>query len=291
VARLLRILRLAPWLLVLLGLAQLPSLLRPYQVDHGTLVAVYALAAVGLTLLTGYAGQVSLGQGAFVALGAYGYGLLSVKAGLPVGAAMVLALVLTAVTAYVVGWPLLMLRGPYLAMGTLAMAIIVYALLVNLRPLTGGAIGLLRIPPLEVAGYEFRQAELFRAAWGLVLLALLLAGNLVHSRIGLALRALGADEVGAEGLGVPSASYRIHVFALSAALAGMAGVVYALHWRYLSPDTFGAQLSILLVLVVAMGGLHNVTGAVAGTIAVRLLTVWLQDLGTQGACPRGCRWC
>lgn len=284
-ARLRRALGPAFWLLVVACLVQVPAFLRPYQLDHGTLAAVYALAAIGLTLLTGYAGQLSLGQGALVALGAYGYGLLTTKADLPVGAAIVLALLLTVVAAYVVGWPLLRLRGPYLAMGTLAMAIIIHGLLVNLQPLTGGAIGLLRIPPLEIGGHEFRQADLFRAAWALVLVALLLTRNLVHSRLGLALRALGADEVGAEGVGVPASSYRLHVFALSAALAGMAGVLYALHWRYLSPDTFGAQLSIFLVLVVAVGGLRNVTGAVVGTIAVHLLTVWLQDVGTQSGLP------
>lgn len=262
-----------------------PWYLDPYQVDIGTLTALYVVAGAGLALLMGYAGQISLGQGAFYALGSYGVGILTVKYSLPLGLAVVLTLVGTTVLAYVVGWPVLRLRGHHLAMATLALAIIVHTLLINLRELTGGAVGMAGIPMLRVGDRALTREEFYWLCWAVAFLVLLFVRNVVQSRPGRALQALASEEAGAESLGVPVAAYRLHVFALSALLGAGAGVLYVLSFRFLSPDAFTVQLSVFLLVVVAVGGLRDPYGALVGAVVVQVLVTWLQDLGTTPGLP------
>jgi branched-chain amino acid transport system permease protein len=243
------------------------------------------IAGAGLALLMGYAGQISLGQGGFYALGAYGVGILTVKYSAPLGLAVIGTLAGTTALAYLVGWPVLRLRGHHLAMATLALAIIVHTLLINLRDLTGGAIGLAGIPILHVGDRALTRQELYWLCWGVAFLVLLFVRNVVRSRPGRALQALASEEAGAESLGVPVFTYRLHVFALSALLGAGAGVLYVLSFRFLSPDAFTVQLSVFLLVVVAVGGLRDPYGALIGAVVVQVLTTWLQDLGTTPGLP------
>jgi len=249
-----------------------------------------ALVAIGLSLLMGFAGQISLGQGAFYALGAYTAAILTVgldpderlidpEAGIAPWAAVLVAPLLTALVAAVVGVPLLRLRGHYLAFATLALHLILIAALFAEDRFTGGQDpGLIIAKPLEVAGFTMggvgdAARNLAAVIWGLVALALLVGVNLVRSRAGRALRAIATSEAAAAATGINVAAYKLRLFVLAAGLAGLAGGLFAFRLGFLSPDAFPVIISIEFVVIVVVGGLGSVYGAVLGAIAI----VWLQD--------------
>ncbi len=267
----------------------------PWPVDNPGDVTLYArmglsaLVAIGLSLLMGFAGQVSLGQGAFFALGAYTAGLLSIPAtalaGLDVGLdpllSLLIAPVLTAGVAAVVGVPLLRLRGHYLAFATLALHLILLAVIFGEEALTGGQTGLIGIPALEVGGRAINGALHAAVVWACVLVAFIVAQNLVTSRAGRGLQAIAASESSAAASGVNVTSYKLRLFVLAAGFAGLAGGLYTYLLLYLSPDAFGLIISIEFVVMVAVGGLGSVSGAVLGAIGVSLLQEYLTKLGTR----------
>jgi branched-chain amino acid transport system permease protein len=263
-----------------------------------TLMGLYALVAIGLSLLMGFAGQISLGQGAFYALGAYTAGILAVgvdpddrlvnpEAGISPALAVAVAPLLTAAVAAVIGVPLLRLRGHYLAFATLALHLILLAVIFAQSRFTGGQDpGLVVVKPLEILGWQVtgvtgsspRHTAL---VWGIVAVTVLLALNLVGSRAGRALQAIATSERAAAAAGVAVASYKLRLFVLSAGLAGLAGGLYVFLLQFLSPDAFAVFLSIQFVVMVAVGGLGSVYGAVAGAVVVTWLQDRLQRLGTH----------
>jgi branched-chain amino acid transport system permease protein len=263
-----------------------------------TLMGLYSLVAIGLSLLMGFAGQISLGQGAFYALGAYTAGILTVgldpdsrlidpAAGIDPALAVVAAPLVTGLVAAVIGVPLLRLRGHYLAFATLALHLILLAALFAQSRFTGGQDpGLLVIKPLEVFGWQITgvtggTARHTAIVWGLVVVTLLVAHNLVGSRAGRALRAIATSERTAAAAGVEVASYKLRLFVLSAALAGLAGALYVFLLQFLSPDAFPVFLSIQFVVMVTVGGLGSIYGAVLGAVAITWLEHELRDLGTR----------
>jgi branched-chain amino acid transport system permease protein len=269
-----------------------------FGLDEGALpmytrMGLAAIVAVGLSLLMGFAGQISLGQGAFYALGAYTTGILSVgidpderlinpEAAWDPLVALAAAPVLTAAVAAVVGVPLLRLRGHYLAFATLALHLILLAVLFAEDRFTGGQDpGLIIIKPLDVGGHTLTGEELAAAIWGLVLVALLVALNLVGSRAGRALQAISTSERSAAAVGVDVAAYKLRLFVLAAGLAGLAGGLYAFRLQFLSPDAFPLIMSIEFVVMVTVGGLGSIYGAVFGAVAIIWLQQELQDLGTR----------
>ena len=274
------------------------AILLPYQLDPGsrtlyTLMGLYAIVAIGLSLLMGFAGQISLGQGAFYALGAYTAGILTAgvdpddrlvnpEAGISPLLALAAAPVLTGAVAAVIGVPLLRLRGHYLAFATLALHLILLAVLYAQDEFTGGQDpGLVVVEQLEVFGRTI-EGELHAAVvWGAVLVTLLVALNLVGSRPGRALQAIATSERTAAAAGIGVASYKLRLFVLSAALAGLAGGFYMFLLSFLSPDAFGIFLSIQFVVMVTVGGLGSVYGAVLGAVAITYLEDRLRDLGTR----------
>lgn len=262
----------------------LPPLLSSSHLAVFTLLGLAATVTVGLSLLMGYAGQVSLGQASFYAIGAYTAGLLSVH-GVPTLAGLAAAPVVAALVATAVGVSLLRLRGHHLAFATLAMQLILLSLLAR-GEWAGGAIGLQGIPRLSVGGYEL-AGDLGYAylAWAALGLAVLVTANVMASRPGRGLRALATSEVAAAASGVPVGRYRLAVFALSAAFAGLAGGVYAFYLGYLAPGSFPILLSIEYVVMAVVGGLGTVWGAVAGATAVILLVQLLTTIGTQPGMP------
>jgi branched-chain amino acid transport system permease protein len=263
-----------------------------------TLMGLYALVAIGLSLLMGFAGQISLGQGAFYALGAYTAGILTVgvdpdtrltdpNAGIDPALAVAAAPFVTGAVAAMIGIPLLRLRGHYLAFATLALHLILLAALFAQASFTGGQDpGLAVIEPLDLFGWEITgvtggTARHTAIVWGLVLVTLLLAQNLVRSRAGRALQAIAASERTAAAVGVNVSSYKLRLFVLSAGLAGLAGALYVFMLQFLSPDAFGVFLSIQFVVMVAVGGLGSIYGAVVGAVAITWLESELRDLGTR----------
>lgn len=273
-----------------------------YQLSPGdrslyTLMGLFAIVAIGLSLLMGFAGQISLGQGAFYALGAYTAGILTVgldpderflpEAGIDPALAVLAAPVLTGLVAAVIGVPLLRLRGHYLAFATLALHLILLAVIVAQSRFTGGQDpGLAVIEPLEIFGWQITgvtgaSPRHTAIVWALVLVTLLLALNLVRSRPGRALQAIATSERTAAAAGVNVAAYKLRLFVLSAGLAGLAGALYVFMLQFLSPDAFGVFLSIQFVVMVAVGGLGSIYGAVVGAVAITWLEHELRELGTR----------
>jgi branched-chain amino acid transport system permease protein len=269
---------------VALAALVLPSFLAPSDVTVYVLLGIAAMTTIGLSLLMGYAGQVSLGQAAFVAIGGYTAGLISVHGG-PSLLGLLAAPVVAAVAAVLVGVPILRLRGHQLAFATLALQLILLSVLGD-ATWAGGAIGLQGIPHLSIGGLELDE-DLHYAylVWGGVVLTMLVARNLVGSRTGRGLRALATSETAAASSGVPVGRYRLLVFALSAAFAGLAGAVYAYYVGYLAPGSFPLLLSVQYLVMAVVGGLGTIWGALLGATAVTLLIQVLNALGTRPGMP------
>ncbi len=249
----------------LLVLGTLAFMNQDYYCEVLLFTGLNILVAIGLSMLTGVAGQISLGHAGFYGLGAYTSGVLSAQLHMPVIPALLTAMVVTAVVAYAIGVPTLRLKGHYLAMGTLGLGIILYILFLQLKPITGGASGLAGIAPLSFGFWEpSTPKEYAFVVWLTVLGALALCINIIHSPGGMALRALHESEVAASTLGVDVASFKVRVFVLSAVLAALAGGLYAHYITFISPETFGFIYSVKLVVMIVLGGLTSLWGAVLG---------------------------
>ncbi|MEV6300056.1 branched-chain amino acid ABC transporter permease [Actinoplanes sp. NPDC051861] len=274
------------WALLIAAAATLalPPLLPERHLATFVLLTLAATVTVGVSLLMGYAGQVSLGQASFYAIGAYSAGLLAVH-GTPPVLGLVAAPVIAAVAAVLLGAPLLRLRGHHLAFATLAVQLILLSVLAQ-ADWAGGAIGLQGIPRFSIAGFELRD-DLGYAyiACAVLFLAVLISRNVVSSRAGRGLRAAGGSEVAAAASGVPIGGYRLAVFALSAALAGLAGGVYAFYLGYLAPGSFPVLLSIEYVVMAVVGGLGTIAGPLVGAAVIVLIIQILNTLGTQPGMP------
>ncbi|MFI0480702.1 branched-chain amino acid ABC transporter permease [Actinomadura sp. 9N215] len=261
-----------------------PPLLPETQVPVYVLLLLAAIVVVGLSMLMGYAGQVSLGQASFTMIGGYTAALTATH-GLPGWLGLVLAPFASAAAAALVGVPLLRLRGHQLAFATLAIQLILLSL-VGRQEWTGGDIGLQGVPRLQAGGYEFATdisyAYLALGALGLVVLV---TRHIVTSRPGRGLRALATSEVAAASSGVPVAVYKQAVFSLSAGFAGLAGGIYAFYIGYVAPGSFPVLLSFEYVVMVVVGGAGTIWGALAGATAITLLLQVLNDIGTREGLP------
>jgi branched-chain amino acid transport system permease protein len=230
------------------------------------------MMALGLSLLLGLAGQVSLGQAAFVGVGAYGSAILTTRLGFNPWLAMILAAVLAAVIAGLVGVPTLKLKGHYLAMATLGVNEIIYILLVQLKTLTNGTDGITGIPSLTVGGLDLGGSRVYHlVTWGVALLMLRFALNLSRSRVGRSLRALRSSEPAAESLGINTSFRKVQVFMIAAVFASIAGSFDAYYVHYISPESYGITFSVILVTGVIIGGLGSIWGAFWGTVAIVVL--------------------
>ncbi len=274
-----------------------------------TMSAYYTLVAVGLSLLMGYAGQISIGHAAFFAIGGYTTGALttldlSARRGValvaslerarvlgvrpdPYGgevltvhpwAACVTALLLAFVVAFAIGVPVLKLKGHYLAMATLGFGTIVYSVVLGTSAL-GAADGVSGVPPfplaggLAVGGGRAARVANYYVAWGLVALALLLLANLVESRVGRALRAIHGAEDAAGAMGVDVARYKLATFVLSAVLAAVGGVFLTHYNAGIGPGEAGIMKSVRYVAIVAVGGMGSLWGTVATSAVLSFLSL------------------
>ncbi len=265
-------------LLLLAFLVAFPLLAPGSLVGVGVYAMIYALAALGLSLLMGLAGQVSLGQAGFFAIGAYTQAVLVTDYEVNAPLASVVAVAVTMTAALLVGLPLLRLRGHYLALATLGFGIIV-SVLATESDFLGATSGIFGIEKPDVNGRTYDSAtEYFLLLVPVVVLALLLARNIVESRIGRALGAVNDSEVAAESLGVDTFRLRVQVFVLSAAYASVAGTAFA-HWiAVVNPNAANFPLSVKFLLMAVLGGVGSVYGAVVGAFAVEGLDDGLRRL-------------
>ncbi len=257
---------------VILVLAATPTfLLSDYRLFQLTMVAAYAIAILGLDMLTGYTGQISLGHGAFYAVGAYTAAILMANFDVPYWATLPIAALICAGFGFAFGFPALRLGGLYLALATFALAIAVPQLLKYkaLEAWTGGVQGIVISKPDPPFGVKLSQDQwlyLFTLAVAAVLF--LLARNLLRGRIGLAMRAVRDHALAAEAMGVDLALLKTRTFAVSAMYTGIAGALGAIAVQFVAPDSFSVFVSITLFVGLVVGGITSLLGAVFGAIFI-----------------------
>ena len=259
--------------LAMSGLVVLLPLLFPsaYYYRVAALVFVFALAAIGLNLLMGFAGQVSLGHAGFMGIGAYAVAIGPTHLGLPSWLSFIIGAGVSALVAFMVGRPILRLKGHYLAVATLGFGLLLAILFTNEARLTGGPDGM-AVPRLVLFGFAVRSAQAwYWIAAATFLIGAVLALNLIESPSGRALRAIHDSEVAARVLGVDVARMKLSVFVVSAIYASVAGSYFALLNGHITPDVSGFLRSIELVAMVVLGGMGSVAGSLVGAALLVVL--------------------
>jgi len=248
-----------------------------YLMNVLVFVGIHTMLAIGLNLLLGYAGQISLGHAGFFGLGAYLSGILTVTYAWNPWLAMPVAAAIVGLLAFVIGFPILKLKGHYLAMATLGLGIIIYIVFNETVDFTGGPSGLSGIPNLTLAGISFdSDVKNYYLIWGFALLMVLFAVNLANSRVGRALRAVHDSEVAARVMGVNARLLKVQVFALSAVISAIAGSLYAHTMTFIAPASFGFNFSVEVLTMVVIGGLGSVYGSFLGAALLTLLPEFLR---------------
>ncbi|WP_243312013.1 branched-chain amino acid ABC transporter permease [Fundidesulfovibrio agrisoli] len=266
-------------LAVFAGLLAAAPLALPndYYINILILCCFNALIVMGLNLLMGYAGQVSLGHAAFFGLAAYTTAFVTATAGLPVWAGVPAGIAVSALVAWLIAVPTLKLQGNYLAMATLGFGIIVSIVFNEAVNITGGPSGFVGIPRLKLLGYAFTSdTAYYYLAAGVLWLATLVSRRIIDSRTGRALRAIHVSEQAAQAMGVDIARHKRFVFVLSAVYAGVAGTLYAHHLTFVAPSSFGFNFSVQLITMVVLGGMASLWGAVAGAFFLTSLPEFLR---------------
>jgi branched-chain amino acid transport system permease protein len=263
---------LLPLLALAVLLALFPLLLaNPFFLNIGINICISAMVCVGLNLLSGHAGQISLGHAGFFGLGAYGAALLTTRAGLPPLLAVLVTACLVGALAFVAARPILRLRGHYLAVATLGLGIIISIVLNREVWLTAGPDGL-TIPAITMFGTRLRSQPLW---YGVAAVALLitvwLAENLIHSPVGRALAALNSSEIAAATAGIDVARAKALVFTLSAVIACVGGTIFVFAGRFVTPADASFLKSVEFVTMIVLGGLASSYGAIVGAAVLTAL--------------------
>ena len=262
-------------MLILLGVAcALPFLVSNYRTFQLTLVMVYAIALLGLNILTGYSGQISLGHGAFYALGAYCAAILMDKAGVPYWATLPAAGAVCFVAGFLFGLPALRLEGLYLALATFALGVAMPQLLKyhHLEKWTGGVQGIVIAKPEAPLGLPLNADQWLYFFTLAVMLAMFFLGwNLLRGRVGRALTAIRDHAIAAEAMGVHNALYKSTAFGVSALYTGVAGALGAIAVQFVAPDSFNIFLSIVFLVGIVVGGLASISGALYGALFIQFV--------------------
>ncbi|MCS7234664.1 MAG: branched-chain amino acid ABC transporter permease [Armatimonadota bacterium] len=265
--------------LVACALVLLPVAAPRYVLYVATLAAVHAVVAVGLNLLVGYTGQISLGHAGFFAVGAYTHGLVLTRLGFGFLPGLVCAAAASALFGYAVGLPALRLSGPYLAVATLAFGLAVHQVLVNWEALSGGRSGLF-LPDVHLAGFSLKdERALYVTVLAVACLLVWVAVRLTRSYVGRAFVAIRDSDVAAELSGVNLTRYKTLAFALSALYAGVAGALMGHVLGFLEPQLFTLFESVYFFSMVVVGGLASVSGSILGAVLLTLLPQALSGLG------------
>ena len=261
-------------LVFLAAICVLPFVVSNYRIFQFTLVMVYAIALLGLNILTGYNGQISLGHGAFYAMGAYCAAILMDKFGFPYWATLPFAGAVCLLFGFLFGLPALRLEGLYLALATFALGVSLPQLLKyhHLEAWTGGVQGILIPKPEAPFGLPLKPDQwLYFFTLAVTVLMFLLAWNLLRGRIGRALTAIRDQHVAAEAMGVNSAIYKSLAFGVSAMFTGIAGALGAIAIQFVAPDSFNIFLSIVFLVGIVIGGLASIQGAVYGALFIQFV--------------------
>jgi len=255
------------WILAVIVLLLPPLFLGKYTIFLLSLLAIYALVALGLNLLMGYTGQIAAGHAGFLALGAYFTAIIGVNLQwLPCPVTLLLAGMFTGAIGFLLGIPILRLKGFYIAMATLAFGVVVSEIILQWSSLTGGDDGF-SVPTAHIGGFNFdSDYKLYYLIVPITLMMTILAKNLVNGYIGRAFIALRESEVAAQTIGIDLARYKTIAFAISAFYTGVAGGLFAYLITYLSPDAFTIELSVDFIAMIVIGGMGSILGSIIGAV-------------------------
>jgi branched-chain amino acid transport system permease protein len=266
------------WFLVLMAfLACFPFLFKNYYVYMANYMAINIIVAIGLNLLVGYTGQVSLGHAGFFAIGAYGTIILMSKAHFPFLLALPAAALATALFGFLLGLPALRLEGPYLSIATLGFGLTITQVIGRL-PLFGGRQGL-HAPDLIIGPWHLdSDREFYYLLMTITVLLTIAARNLIKTKVGRAFVAIRDADVAAETMGVNLTYYKTLAFAVSAFYTGIAGGLYAFVLRFIEPEVFTLVMSIIFLSMVVVGGLGSILGSIAGACLLSWLDLELRNI-------------
>jgi branched-chain amino acid transport system permease protein len=265
---------------VVIGIAfSLPFYMSGFRLFQFTQVCIYAIALMGLNLLTGYNGQFSLGHGAFYAVGAYISAIMMDRWSINYAWTVPIAGLLCLIVGFLFGRPALRLEGLYLALATFSLALAVPQILKYFEHWTGGSQGIVLSKPKAPWGLKLTEDQwLYLVTLTITVIMFVLAANLVRSRIGRAMVAIRDNHIAAEAMGVDSALVKSLTFGVSAAYTGVAGALSAVAIAYVAPDSFNVFLSITFLIGVVIGGLGSIWGNVLGALFIQFVPNWAQDI-------------
>ena len=255
------------WTGALIIIVLLPFILSKYTVFLLSLLAVYALVSLGLNLLMGYTGQIAAGHAGFLALGAYFTAIVGARVEwMPCLVIILMAGIFTGIIGFLLGIPILRLKGFYIAMATLAFGVVVSEIILQWSSLTNGDDGF-QVPIARIAGFSFdSDFKLYYLIFFVTIILIVLAKNLTNGYIGRAFIALRESETAAQTIGVDLAKYKTIAFAISAFYTGVAGGLFAYLITYLSPDAFTIELSIDFIAMIVIGGMGSILGSIIGAV-------------------------
>jgi branched-chain amino acid transport system permease protein len=286
---------LVAFLTLAIVVAVVPSFVSAFRAQQLAYVGIYLVALIGLNVLTGYTGQISLGHGAFMAVGGYTTAILMSDHGVKDVWTIPLAALVAGTVGFLFGIPALRLSGLYLALATFAIAVSTPALIKRFESFTGGGSGLnlfgtpeltASLTPVTILGRELTFNDwLYYLCWTVALIGYVAAWLLLRGRTGLALRAVRDSETAAQSSGVSLPRYKTLAFGVSAAYAGAAGALFAIATTFVNPDTFPVALSILLLVGVVVGGLGSLVGLIAGAVFIQFLPIWSQEISKSPGAP------
>ena len=263
----------------LLVASTLPFVLSGFRLFQFTQVFIYAIAILGLNILTGYNGQISLGHGAFYAIGAYTAAIMMDRWGVPYALTIPVAAVLCLGAGFLFGIPALRLEGLYLALATFALGLAAPQVFKYFEHWTGGSMGLVLTKPGAPFGLPLTPDQwLYFFSLAFLIAGFVLAKNLLGGRPGRALVAIRDHHIAAEAMGVNTALYKSLAFGVSAAYTGVAGALSAVAVAFVAPDSFQIFLSITFLVGVVIGGLASIEGAIFGALFIQFVPNWAQDI-------------
>jgi len=273
----------------------LPAFVTDFRAQQFSYVGIYLVALIGLNILTGYTGQISLGHGAFMAIGGYTTAILMTDHGVKDIATIPIAIVVTGVAGFLFGLPAARLSGLYLALATFAIAVAMPSVIKRFEGFTGGGSGVnlfgtpeltASLTPVRIAGFELNFNNwLYYLAWSIAMLGYVIGWLILRGRTGRAFRAVRDSETAAVSSGVSLARTKALAFGISAAYAGAAGALFAIATTYVNPDTFPVALSIFLLVGVVIAGLGSLQGLIIGAIFIQFMPLWAQNISKSPGAP------
>jgi branched-chain amino acid transport system permease protein len=273
----------------------LPAFVNDFRAQQFAYVGIYLTALIGLNILTGYTGQISLGHGAFMAIGGYTTAILVIDHGVKDLVTIPIAIVVAGAAGVLFGLPAARLSGLYLALATFAIAVATPAVIKKFEGFTGGGSGinLFGVPeltaslaPVRVLGLELNFNNwLYYLAWSIALVGYVISWLILRGRTGRAFRALRDSETAAMSSGISLTRTKVLAFGISAAYAGAAGALFAVATTFVNPDTYPVALSIFLLVGVVVSGLGSLTGLIAGAVFIQFLPLWAQNVSKSPGAP------